>query len=277
MEASCDPASLRLRALAFIAVSRSRAGLLEIAGIHAVREALRTSPETIRRIVVAEERARSEGPLREIVARAKAAGIPVTREPRARLARHGADAPRGGVLAEVSSVPFRSVEDVVDDLPSPALLLALDGVEDPRNLGAVARVVDGAGAHGLLVPERNTAPPSDVAVAASAGALLHVPLVRMRNVTSALERLKERGLWAVGLDPEASRPWYEFDFTEPVVIVVGSEGRGLRPRVRRACDELVSLPQLGSAASLNLSVACGIVLYEAVRQRRLDRGQAGGA
>jgi 23S rRNA (guanosine2251-2'-O)-methyltransferase len=145
-------------------------------------------------------------------------------------------------------------------------------VEDPRNLGAVARAADGAGVHGIVVPERKTAPPSEVAIAASAGALFHTRMARVRNLSDALSELKQKGLWIVGLSPDAEESWYRFDYTVPIAVVLGSEGRGLRRRVAATCDALVCLPQLGKVASLNISVAAGIVLYEVVRQRRLGTG-----
>jgi 23S rRNA (guanosine2251-2'-O)-methyltransferase len=254
-------------------MTQDKPGLQTVAGIHAVREALRRSPSKVRRIILLSEPSPSNGPLREIVARARAAGVPVVRESYARRKHEGQSTRRGRVLAEISTVSFLSLDEVVDRARAPALFLVLDGVEDPRNFGAVARAADGAGADGLLVPGRHTSAPSDVAIAASAGALLHLPLARVRNVTDALQELKARGVWVIGLDPRARKPWFDFDFTEPVAIAVGSEGRGLRPRVRKACDELVRLPQLGAVDSLNLSVACGIVLYEAVRQRHQPGSQ----
>jgi 23S rRNA (guanosine2251-2'-O)-methyltransferase len=234
-----------------------------IQGFHAVREALAASPRRIRKIVLAE--GKSDPRAQEIVSLARAHGIPIYREPRERLGRFGGQ--HQGVVAELTGFEWKELGELLDQAPKPEFFLALDQLEDPRNLGAVVRAADGAGVHGIVVPERRTAPPGEAAASASAGALFHAPLARVGNLADALILLKERGLWIVGLAVEAPNPWYSFDFTSPVAIVVGSEGKGLRPRVEAQCDAVVSLPQRGRVTSLNVSVAAGIVLYEVVRQR----------
>ena len=227
-------------------------------GVHAVREALRATPRRVRKLVLV------EGPLdvrkRELVALAREHRIPVYREARDRVG------PKG-VVAEIAAFEWTDFDTLVDEAPVPAFFLVLDQVEDPRNFGAVVRAADGAGVHGIIVPERKTAPPSDVAMAASAGALHHARIARVRNLSDTLTSLKKRGLWTVGLSLDARDPWYSFDYKEPVTIVLGSEGKGLRKRVAATCDTLVSIPQMGQVESLNLSVAAGIALYEVVRQR----------
>ena len=228
-----------------------------------MREALEAAPRRVRKIVLAE--GKLDPRTREIAALARTHGIPVYREPRERLARFGGQ--HQGVVAELTGFEWRELDDLLNEAPKPEFFLALDQIEDPRNLGAVLRTADGAGVHGIVVPERRTAPPSEVAASASAGALFHAPMARVSNLSDALALLKQRGLWVVGLAPEAQKPWFSFDFTSPVALVVGSEGRGLRPRVASHCDVLVCLPQRGKVQSLNLSVAAGIVLYEVVRQR----------
>jgi len=234
-----------------------------IQGFHAVREALAASPRRIRKIVLAE--GKSDPRAQEIVSLARIHGIPIYREPRERLARFGGQ--HQGVVAELTGFEWRDLDELLAQAPKPEFFLALDQLEDPRNLGAVVRTAEGAGVHGILVPERRTAPPSEAAASASAGALYHAPMARVTNLADALSLLKERGLWVVGLAPDAPNPWCSFDFSSPVAIVVGSEGKGLRPRVASHCDALVSLPQMGKVESLNVSVAAGIVLYEVVRQR----------
>ena len=234
-----------------------------IQGFHAVREALEAAPRRIRKIVLAE--GKLDPRTREIAALARTHGIPVYREPRERFGRFGGQ--HQGVVAELTGFEWRELDDLLEEAPKPEFFLALDQIEDPRNLGAVLRTADGAGVHGIVVPERRTAPPSEAAASASAGALFHAPMARVTNLSDALALLKERGLWVVGLSPEAQKPWFSFDFKSPVALVVGSEGRGLRPRVASHCDALVSLPQRGKVESLNVSVAAGIVLYEVVRQR----------
>ncbi len=227
-------------------------------GVHAVREALRATPRRVRKLVLA------EGPLdarkQELMALAREHGIPVYREARDRAG------PKG-VVAELAAFEWMDFDALVDEAPAPAFFLVLDQVEDPRNFGAVVRAADGAGVHGIVVPERKTAPPSDVAIAASAGALHHARIARVRNLSDTLTCLKESGVWTVGLSPDAKDRWPSFDYKEPVAIVLGSEGKGLRKRVAATCDTLVSIPQMGQVESLNLSVAAGIVLYEVVRQR----------
>jgi len=236
-----------------------------VGGLHAVREALRGKPRQVRRVVIAEGRLDARS--REIAFLARQHGIPVFRNKPAALSRLAPGLHHQGVLAEVNSLGFLSLEELLSRTPSPALLVALDQIADPRNFGAIARTVDGAGGHGIVVHERGQAPASPAAISASAGALLHVPLARVTNLAEALRRVKEQGVWVVGLSPDAPLAWYEFDFRQPVLLVVGSEDRGLRPRVASATDALVSLPQLGRVASLNVSVAVGVVLYEAVRRR----------
>lgn len=229
-----------------------------VQGVHAVREALRATPRRIRKLVVAE--GALDGRKQEIVALAREHGIPVYREPRERVGQQG-------VVAELAAFEWTDFDALVAEAPAPQFFLVLDQVEDPRNFGAVVRAADGAGVHGIIVPERKTAPPSDVAIAASAGALHTAKIARVRNVSDTLTDLKERNIWTVGLSPDAKASWHSFDFTEPVAVVLGSEGKGLRKRVAATCDALISLPQLGRVDSLNLSVAAGIVLYEVVRQR----------
>ncbi len=236
-----------------------------LTGIHAVREALRGSPERVRKVVISE--GRLDARAQEILDLARAGGVPVYREHPRVLKRLASGGHHQGVVAEMTALRWWDLDEVLAGVPEPALLLALDRLEDPRNLGAVARTADGAGVFGILVPQRGSAPPSRAAVAASAGALLHTRLARVTNLTSALKKLKEKGIWVVGLAPDGAIPWYQFDYTVPLVLVLGSEGKGLRPLVSKTCDELVSLPQRGNVGSLNLSVAAGVVLYEALRQR----------
>lgn len=241
-----------------------------VSGVQAVREALRASPDRVRKVVLSE--GRLDVRAKEILALAQARGVPVYREKPRVLERLASGAHHQGVVAEVTALRWWDLDELLARTPKPALLVALDRTEDPRNLGAVARAADGAGASGILVPRRGNAPPSPAAISASAGALLHARLARVTNLVAALERIKKNGIWVVGLAAGAPMPWYQFDYTLPVVLVLGSEGKGLRPLVSRTCDVLVSLPQLGRVGSLNLSVAAGVVLYEVLRQRALSRG-----
>ena len=247
-----------------------------------VAETLQTVPEQVRRVLL--RTGRLEPRHQALLKISRARGVPVHRLPNDRLdrlaARLAADASGGvsgpplrhqGAAAEVSPVRWGTLPELLASDPAPDLLLLLDRIEDPRNFGALVRAADGAGVDAVLVPRRGAAPPSPVAVAASAGALASARLVRVSGAGAALLALRRAGFWTVGLTPKGSAPWHEFDWTQPVALVVGSEGRGLRPGVSARCDLLLSLPQAGSARSLNVSVAAGIALYEAVRQRSAAR------
>jgi 23S rRNA (guanosine2251-2'-O)-methyltransferase len=179
-----------------------------------------------------------------------------------------------GVVALVRAQEFLSIEDLFTPDPraanpsAPRLLLALDGVEDPQNLGALLRVADGAGVDGVVLTERRSAPLSPVAVKASAGAAEHLRIARVVNLVRALEELKRQNLWIVGLDERGSADYDQFDLTGDCVLVLGREGAGLHDLVRRTCDHLLRIPMAGGVSSLNVSAAGAVVLYEAFRQRR---------
>ena len=202
----------------------------------------------------------------ELLALAERHGVRVRRVARReidRLSGHGA---HQGVVATVR----RPVDYAVTDLlggSAPPLIVVLDGVEDPRNLGAVARTAAAAGANGIVVQTRRSAATTGAAVKASAGVIAHVRLAPVVNLSRALDALKAAGVWVVGLDGGARRSLYELDLREPTALVVGAEGRGLRRLVRERCDWHAALPMRGEVASLNVSVAAGIALFEAVRQR----------
>lgn len=237
-----------------------------------VEETLQGIPNQVRRVLV------RTGPLQArhqaLLKTARARGVPLQRVPNRQLERIAAGARHQGAACEVSPVRWLSLGDVLSMDPKPTRLLLLDRIEDPRNFGALVRAADGAGVDAVLVPRRGAAPPSAVAIAASAGAIARARLVRIPGAANALRALRAEGYWTVGLTPRAKIRWHEFDWTQPTVLVVGSEGRGLAAGVSKECEVLVSLPQLGSVRSLNVSVATGIVLYETVRQRGLDRSSA---
>ena len=230
-------------------------------------ETLEAIPAQVRRVLV--RTGRLERRHQALLKIARARGVTVQRAPNRALDRLAAGARHQGAAGEISPIPWLRLPDLLALDPPPDLLLLLDGVEDPRNFGALVRTADGAGVASVLVPARGAAPPSAVAMAASSGTLARMRLVRVRSARSALRVLGPAGLLRVGLSPRARRPWHAHDWTRPTVLVVGAEGRGLGAAVTRECDALLSLPQLGSGRSLNVSVAAGIVLYEAVRQRML--------
>ena len=173
-----------------------------------------------------------------------------------------------GVAAELQPLPAYTVEELVAEAPGPALLLVLDSVEDPQNVGAIFRSADAAGADGVIRQARHAAPLDGATARASAGAVNHVKVATVVNIARTLDELKALNVWTIGLDDEASESFDTVDYTAPTAFVVGAEGTGLRRLVRESCDRLVSIPMAGMVSSLNVSVATGIALFEAVRQRR---------
>ena len=247
-------------------------------GVQPVLEALRAGTRPVERLTVAE--GAHESRLREILEIARYADIPVRRVPRAELQRLAAGANHQGVIATIAAAHYTPADELLDLLAArvgtqdPPLAVVLDGVEDPRNLGAVIRTVECAGAHGVFVPERRASGLTETVAKAAAGALEYVPVARAANVVRLLEELKGRGIWTVGTAAEAETSYADWDWTQPCALLLGGEGEGLRRLVRERCDVLVSIPLRGRIESLNVSVAAGIVLYEAVRQRTVKRNEA---
>ena len=241
-------------------------------GLHPVEEALKAGKRRFDHVLVARERQDSR--LSSLVAQCRERGIRIIEQPREQLTFAAKTPAHQGVVALVRPQEFFSIEDLFS--PSAAgparLILALDGVEDPQNLGALLRVADGAGVDGVILTERRSAPLSAAAVKASAGAAEHLRIARVVNLVRALEELKRRNLWIVGLDASIAErgitDYDHFDFTGDLVIVLGREGAGLHDLVRRTCDHLLRIPMAGGVSSLNVSAAGAVVLYEAARQRR---------
>ncbi len=234
-----------------------------IYGINPVLEALRAG--RVRELRVGD---REGDRVRQLLALAAERGVRVRRVPAGSLDR---DARRGvhqGVVADVEGVADHGVEELIRDAEGPALIVVLDGIEDPHNLGAILRTADAAGVHGIIVQARRSASFDGAAAKASAGAVAHVKIAEVVNIARAVEELKGAGVWTVGLAGEASTPYDAIDLTVPTAIVLGAEGSGLRRLVRERCDHLASIPMAGHVGSLNVSVAAGIALFEAVRQRR---------
>jgi 23S rRNA (guanosine2251-2'-O)-methyltransferase len=240
-------------------------------GVQPVLEALRAGARPIERLTMAE--GAHESRLREILEIARYADIPVRRVPRAELQRMAAGANHQGVIATIAAAHYTHADELLDALDArvgtldPPLAVVLDGVEDPRNLGAVIRTAECAGAHGIFIPERRASGLTETVAKAAAGALEYVPVARAANVVRLLEELKERGVWTVGTAAGAETSYADWDWTQPCALLLGGEGEGLRRLVRERCDVLVSIPLRGRIESLNVSVAAGVVLYEAVRQR----------
>ena len=239
-----------------------------ITGIHAVREAL-DSGRAIDRISIA--RGRHGERVEELVRLARQRGVPVRFEDRAQVDRLAGTREHQGVVALAAAKKMLSLEDLLARI-APAggregLLVLLDGIEDPHNLGAIVRTALAAGADGIVITERRAAPLTEAVERASAGALAHLPVARVTNLVRAMEELKEAGYWLVGLDERAEKSYTEADFTIPTALVLGGEGKGLHELTRKHCDFLVSIPTTGPVRSLNVSVAAGVVLFEAIRQR----------
>lgn len=236
-----------------------------ICGINPVLEALGAGTRHFDRLLVVKGIRNRR--VNEAIAKASQQGIPLRFEPRETLDRMSGGVPHQGVVAVVSAKPVITLDQLVSEARQPALVVVLDGVEDPRNLGAVLRTVECSGADGVVLPERHSAGLSEAVGRSSAGALEHVKVARVGNVAQAIEELKAKGLWVVGFDAEGTERWDKVDLKQPTALVLGGEGRGIRRLVRERCDHLVSLPLFGHVSSLNVSVVAGIALYEVVRQR----------
>src|SRR5712691_4588854 len=243
---------------------------MRIYGINPVLEALRAKRVTAIRVSP-----RTDERLTGILRLAEAQGIPVRRATADELNRlaGGARHHHQGVVADVHDTADLSVEDLVAGAAGAPLIVVLDQIEDPHNVGAILRTVDAAGADGLVRQSRHAARLDGAAAKASAGAVAHVKIAEVVNIARAIEILKDAGVWTVGLDGDAPKRYDEVDLTVPTAIVVGAEGTGLRRLVRERCDWVVSIPMSGHVQSLNVSVAAGIVLFEASRQRRATRVQ----
>jgi 23S rRNA (guanosine2251-2'-O)-methyltransferase len=234
-----------------------------IYGINPVLEALRAG--RVKELRIAE---RAGGRVTELLRTAERDRIPVRRVAAADLDRAAGGGVHQGIVAELHAAAALDVSDLVAAAKAPALFVVLDGIEDPHNVGAILRTVDAAGADGVVRQSRRAAPLGGAAAKASAGAVSHVKIAEVVNIARALEELKEPGVWTIGLAGNAPKHYDEIDLTLPTALVVGAEGDGLRRLVRERCDWIVSIPMAGHVESLNVSVATGIVLFEAVRQRR---------
>jgi 23S rRNA (guanosine2251-2'-O)-methyltransferase len=233
-----------------------------LSGIHPVAEALKTG-RPLDRLLVAQG---AGGPrLQEIIDLARRASVQVRFEPRAALDRLAGSSAHQGVVALGAAKPYADL----DQAARSELVVVLDGVEDPHNLGAIIRTAHAAGAGSIIVPERRAAGVTDVVAKAAAGALEHLPVARVTNVNRALEDLKKRGFWIYGLDQRGTETYDQVKVATPTALVFGREGSGLHELVRRHCDVLVRIPMAGAISSLNVSVAAGVVLFE--WKRRLGK------
>lgn len=243
-------------------------------GVSPVLEALRAAERLIDHITIAE--GAHPARLRELIELAHNAGIRIRRAPRVELARMvGAGANHQGVVATIAAARYAEASALLDALASrvgtddPPLAIVLDSVEDPRNLGAIVRTAECAGAHGVFIPERRAAGLTETVAKTAAGALERVRVARVTNLARLIEELKMRGIWTVGTSADAALPYTAWDWRAPCALFLGGEGAGLHRLVRERCDTLLHIPTRGHIKSLNVSVAAGILLYEAVRQRTL--------
>jgi len=237
-----------------------------IFGIHPVLECLKAKTRPIERLVVVQ--GASNRSLQEIIELARQRGVPVRFEPKAGLDRQSGSGTHQGVLAVCASSATLDLEDLLDGLSASPLLVALDSIEDPRNLGAILRTCAASGVEGVLLPKNHSAGLSETVAKTAAGALERLKIARVTNLVSAMKTMKEKGIWIAGVETGQAKPYYELDCTMPLALVVGNEDSGLRRLVRETCDFLISIPTPGPIHSLNVSVAAGIVLFEALRQRR---------
>ncbi len=235
----------------------------KIGRINPLLEALKSSSLRVTKIFIQRDTERKR--VAEIVKLARSRYVPVVWVPKRRLdqmVKH-----HQGVVALSSPKAFTPVESILSGSKTPFLLL-LDGIEDPQNLGAIFRTAEGAGVDGIILPERRSAGLSDIVSTVSAGALEHLKIARVKNLVRSMDSLKKKGLWLVGAEGGGHNYWFDFDYSVPLGLVLGSEGKGLRPLVKEKCDKILSIPLLGEMSSLNVASAAAIFMYEVVRQRK---------
>lgn len=234
-------------------------------------EVLKSSPQRVNKILIQKEKGIWK--IAEIIRAAKAGSVPYLFAPRQKLDQLSPH--HQGVVAYLSSKEFSSLEEILAAAELPFLVL-LDEIEDPQNLGAIIRSAEGAGVDGIVIPERRSVGLTEAVSSVSAGALEHLKVARVGNLAQTMEELKARGLWLIGAEGGGRELWYEFDYTLPLGIVLGSEGKGLRPLIKKRCDKVLSIPLLGRLNSLNVAAAASVFLFEVVRQRIRLPDAAGG-
>ena len=240
-------------------------------GVNAVLEALRAGRRQVEAVVIRQS-ARPDR-LKPVFELAREKGVPVQRVPRFDLDRTLGEARHQGVMARIAAAHYADADDLLDTLAAkvgttdPPLVLGLDGIEDPRNLGSILRTAECTGVHGVFIAERRAVGLTGVVAKVAAGALEYVPVARVTNLVRLIEQLKERNIWVVGSAADAKQSYTDWDWTVPAAMFLGSEGHGLHRLVREHCDTLVRIPVVGKLDSLNVSVAAGVLLYEARRQR----------
>ncbi len=241
-----------------------------IYGVAPVTELLRGNSQRVESITIAD--GVREGRFGEILTLARAHGVVVHRVPRESIERIVAtSANHQGIVAAVAAAEYTPSDELLRELGTDALTLVLDGVEDPRNFGAILRTAECAGVGSVFIPSRRAVGITETVVKSSAGATEHVKIAKVANVNRLIEKLKEQKVWVIGTAVEGAMDYTEWDWTQPTALVLGGEGRGLHRLVAENCDALVKIPMYGTIESLNVSVAAGVVLFEAQRQRRQNR------
>ena len=243
-----------------------------LVGRNAVTEALKSGRGINKLWIASGDR---EGSVSEIAALAKERGIVVQYVERAKIESLAGGHRHQGVLAYVAPVPYAELDDILKAAEAKGeapFLVLLDELEDPHNLGALLRTADATGVHGILIPKRRSVSLNATVAKTSAGAVEYVPVARIGNIAQTLKKLKEKGFWVAGADMDGEKAYYEADLTGPLVLVVGSEGRGMSRLTKEACDFIVSMPMVGRINSLNASVAGSILMYESMRQRLQKKG-----
>ncbi len=243
-----------------------------LVGRNAVTEALKSGRGINKLWIASGDR---EGSVSEIAALAKERGIVVQYVERAKIESLAGGHRHQGVLAYVAPVPYAELDDILkaaEEKGEAPFLVLLDELEDPHNLGALLRTADATGVHGILIPKRRSVSLNVTVAKTSAGAVEYVPVARIGNIAQTLKKLKEKGFWVAGADMDGEKAYYEADLTGPLVLVVGSEGRGMSRLTKEACDFIVSMPMVGRINSLNASVAGSILMYESMRQRLQKKG-----
>ena len=236
--------------------------------MNTIIEALKPSPSRVCKIFLLKGAKNKK--IEEIIQRAKARQVPYIFVSKDKLDR--LDRGHQGVVAHVSPKEFFSLEEILSSSDIPLLVL-LDGIEDPQNLGAIIRIAEGAGVDGIVLPERRSAGLTETVASVSAGALEYIKVARVKNLARTMDDLRRRDIWLVGAEGGQAESWHEFDYNLPVGLVFGSEGKGLRPLIKRKCDKILSIPLFGQITSLNVSAAVSAFLFEVVRQRSIKKNE----
>jgi len=248
---------------------RERSSLRKIYGRRAVLEALRSREVKVEKVILA--KGTHGATLRELQNAAETRGVPVEWLDRRRLDKLAGPVVNQGVIAILKNHSYKDISELLTKVASatePALLVVSDEIEDPRNLGAIVRCAEAAGAQGMIITSHRSAEVTSVTEKTAGGALAHLPITRIVNLANTLKTLKDSGIWIIGLDTEAGQNIWEADLNRPLALVIGNEGKGLRRLTKASCDMLIKIPMLGRIDSLNAAVAAGITLFEIQRQRQ---------